>query len=50
MRTPFLLATALALSVASGTAQTKLDVKDIENQCCPKKVRANHRNCLMERE
>jgi len=31
MRTPFLLATALALSVASGTAQTKLDVKDIEN-------------------
>jgi hypothetical protein len=31
MRTPFLLATVLALSVASGTAQTKLDVKDIEN-------------------
>jgi len=31
MRTPFLLATALALSVASGAAQTKLDVKDIEN-------------------
>jgi hypothetical protein len=31
MRTPFLLAAVLALSVASGTAQTKLDVKDIEN-------------------
>src|SRR5271169_657762 len=31
MRTPFLLASVLALSVASGTAQTKLDVKDIEN-------------------
>ncbi len=31
MRTPFLLATVLALSVASGTAQTKIDVKDIEN-------------------
>ena len=31
MRTPFLLATILALSVASGAAQTKLDVKDIEN-------------------
>jgi hypothetical protein len=31
MRTPFLLATVLALSVASGTAQTKLDIKDIEN-------------------
>jgi hypothetical protein len=31
MRTPFLLATVLALSVARGTAQTKLDVKDIEN-------------------
>jgi len=31
MRTSFLLATALALSVASGAAQTKLDVKDIEN-------------------
>jgi hypothetical protein len=31
MRTPFLLATALALSAASGVAQTKLDVKDIEN-------------------
>lgn len=31
MRTPFLLASALALSVASGAAQTKLDVKDIEN-------------------
>jgi hypothetical protein len=31
MRTPFLLATVLALGVASGTAQTKLDVKDIEN-------------------
>ena len=33
MRAPFLLATALALSVASGAAQTqtKLDVKDIEN-------------------
>jgi hypothetical protein len=31
MRVPFLLASALALSVASGAAQTKLDVKDIEN-------------------
>jgi hypothetical protein len=31
MRTPFLLASALALSLASGAAQTKLDVKDIEN-------------------
>lgn len=31
MRTPFLLATTLALTVASGAAQTKLDVKDIEN-------------------
>jgi hypothetical protein len=31
MRTPFLLVSALALSVASGAAQTKLDVKDIEN-------------------
>jgi hypothetical protein len=31
MRVPFLVATALALSVASGAAQTKLDVKDIEN-------------------
>jgi hypothetical protein len=31
MRTPFLLATAVALSVVSGVAQTKLDVKDIEN-------------------
>jgi hypothetical protein len=31
MRTPFLLATVLALTVASGMAQTKLDVKDIEN-------------------
>ena len=31
MRTPFLLASALALSVASGAAQTKLDVKNIEN-------------------
>ena len=31
MRTPFLLAAALALSAASGAAQTKLDVKDIEN-------------------
>lgn len=31
MRTPLLLATVLALSVASGTAQTKIDVKDIEN-------------------
>jgi hypothetical protein len=31
MRTSFLLATALALSVACGAAQTKLDVKDIEN-------------------
>ncbi len=31
MRTPFLVASVLALSVASGAAQTKLDVKDIEN-------------------
>jgi hypothetical protein len=31
MRTPFLLATVLALSVSSGAAQTKLDVRDIEN-------------------
>jgi hypothetical protein len=31
MRIPFLLASALALSVASGAAQTKLDVKNIEN-------------------
>jgi len=31
MRTPFLLTTVLTLSVASGAAQTKLDVKDIEN-------------------
>jgi len=31
VRTSCLLATALALSVTSGTAQTKLDVKDIEN-------------------
>jgi hypothetical protein len=31
MRTPFLLATVLALFVASGKAQTKIDVKDIEN-------------------
>jgi hypothetical protein len=31
MRNPLLLATILALSVASGAAQTKLDVKDIEN-------------------
>ena len=31
MRTPFLLTTLLALSVASVAAQTKLDVKDIEN-------------------
>jgi hypothetical protein len=31
MRTPFLLATVLALSVASGAAQTKVDVKNIEN-------------------
>jgi len=31
MRSSFLLATVLALSVASGAAQTKLDVKDIEN-------------------
>jgi len=31
MRTPFLLATVLALSVASATAQTKFDVKDLEN-------------------
>jgi hypothetical protein len=31
MRTPFLLVGVLALTVASGAAQTKLDVKDIEN-------------------
>jgi hypothetical protein len=31
MRTPFFLSTVLALSVASGAGQTKLDVKDIEN-------------------
>ena len=31
MRTPFLLASVLALCVASGAAQTKLDVKDLEN-------------------
>src|SRR5580704_9364661 len=31
MRIPFLLASAFALSVASGAAQTKFDVKDIEN-------------------
>lgn len=31
MRTPFLLASVLALSVASGAAQTKIDVKNIEN-------------------
>ena len=31
MRTPFLLATVLALGVASGAAQTKLDVKDIQD-------------------
>jgi hypothetical protein len=31
MRTPFLLAGVLALFVASGAAQSKLDVKDIEN-------------------
>lgn len=31
MRTPVLLAAALALSAAWGAAQTKLDVKDIEN-------------------
>jgi hypothetical protein len=31
MRLPFLLASALALSVASGAAQTKIDVRDIEN-------------------
>jgi hypothetical protein len=31
MRIPFLLASVLALAAASGTAQTKLDVKDIEN-------------------
>jgi hypothetical protein len=31
MRVPFLLASALALSVALGAAQTKLDVRDIEN-------------------
>jgi len=31
MRTPLLLTTVLALCVASGAAQTKLDIKDIEN-------------------
>ncbi|HTQ59742.1 MAG TPA: hypothetical protein VMI32_05945 [Candidatus Solibacter sp.] len=31
MRTPFLLAAVIALSVAAGSAQTRLDVKDIEN-------------------
>ena len=31
MRTPFFLLSVLALSVASGVAQTKIDVKDIEN-------------------
>jgi hypothetical protein len=31
MRTPFLLTTVLTLSVVSVAAQTKLDVKDIEN-------------------
>ncbi|MGB9467548.1 MAG: hypothetical protein WBR10_20735 [Candidatus Acidiferrum sp.] len=31
MRTAFLLATLFALSAASGAAQTKIDVKDIEN-------------------
>jgi hypothetical protein len=31
MRTPFVLATVLALSAASGAAQTKLDVKDIQD-------------------
>jgi hypothetical protein len=31
MRTPFLMTAVLALFVASGSAQTKLDVKDIEN-------------------
>ena len=31
MRVPFLPASALALSVASGAAQTKFDVRDIEN-------------------
>ena len=31
MRIPFLLASALALAVVSGAAQTKFDVKDIEN-------------------
>jgi hypothetical protein len=31
MRTPFLLASVLALSVSPGAAQSKLDVKDIEN-------------------
>ena len=31
MRIPFLLASALALSAASGAAQTKFDVRDIEN-------------------
>jgi hypothetical protein len=31
MRIPFFLASVLAMSVASGAAQTKLDVKDIEN-------------------
>ena len=31
MRLPFLLASVLALSVASGTAQTKFDVHDVES-------------------
>lgn len=31
MRVPFLLASLVALSVASGAAQTKVDVRDIEN-------------------
>jgi hypothetical protein len=31
MRAPFLLAAVLGFSVASGAAQTKIDVKDIEN-------------------
>jgi hypothetical protein len=31
MRIPFLLASVLAMSAASGAAQTKLDIKDIEN-------------------
>ena len=30
--------------------RAKHDDTIIRNQCCPKKVRANHRNCLMERE